>query len=441
VTTESETIKNSSKAIIKRVNTINPISIVDEDRKAVRSDVGNKLTYKETFYTKTQTIRKKSTKKERLLAEPDVKRWYNNVARGSPMTAEVNLRRLSKFCEDNQIAPLQLAELGIKNIRKVTDLIQDHISWMEKQGRAPQYIKGTITAVKSWLHHFDVFIKRRIKIANVDSTPTLEKERVPEGQELAELFSRANLRAGAVMSLIGKAGLRPEVLANHNATDGLMIKDLPDLVIKESLATFTSKPPRIAVRKTLSKARHEYFTFLTDFGAKRLLAYLNERLVSGESLLPESPVIAPFTRYGRHRGENIGKRFVETLTIRREIQKTMRPRFLWRPYVLRAFFDTQLLIAESRGKIAHDFRVFFMGHKGSMEAKYTTNKGILPDSLISEMKNAFSRSEEFLDLEKGEVQPVEKQKDISKEKLGNLTQEEIELLQKLLQKIGNKKTE
>ena len=441
MTTESETIKNSSKAIIKRVNTINPISIVDEDRKAVRSDVGNKLTYKETFYTKTQTIRKKSTKKERLLAEPDVKRWYNNVARGSPMTAEVNLRRLSKFCEDNQIAPLQLAELGIKNIRKVTDLIQDHISWMEKQGRAPQYIKGTITAVKSWLHHFDVFIKRRIKIANVDSTPTLEKERVPEGQELAELFSRANLRAGAVMSLIGKAGLRPEVLANHNATDGLMIKDLPDLVIKESLATFTSKPPRIAVRKTLSKARHEYFTFLTDFGAKRLLAYLNERLVSGESLLPESPVIAPFTRYGRHRGENIGKRFVETLTIRREIQKTMRPRFLWRPYVLRAFFDTQLLIAESRGKIAHDFRVFFMGHKGSMEAKYTTNKGILPDSLISEMKNAFSRSEEFLDLEKGEVQPVEKQKDISKEKLGNLTQEEIELLQKLLQKIGNKKTE
>ena len=149
VKAESESIRNSSKAIKKRVNTINPISIVDEDRKAVRSDVGNKLTYKETFYTKTQTIRKKPTKKERLLAEPDVKRWYNNVARGSPMTAEVNLRRLSKFCEDNQIAPLQLAELGIKNIRKVTDLTQDHISWMEKQGRAPQYIKGTITTVKS----------------------------------------------------------------------------------------------------------------------------------------------------------------------------------------------------------------------------------------------------------------------------------------------------
>ncbi len=434
----SANLQEQSSGNMKRVNTTNSLALTDEDREAVRSDVGKKLTYKETFYTKTQTVRKSPTKKERLLAEPDVKRWYNNVARGSPVTAEINLRRLSKFCEDNQITPLQLAELGIKNIRTVTDLIQDHISWMEKQGRAPQYIKGTITAVKSWLHHFDVFIKRRIKIANVDSTPTLEKERVPVGQELAELFSRANLRAGAVMSLIGKAGLRPEVLANHNATDGLMIKDLPDLVIKEGLAIFISKPPRIAVRKTLSKTNHEYFTFLTDFGTKRLLAYLNDRLVSGESLLPESPVIAPFTRYGRHRGENIGKKFVETLTIRREIQKTMRPRFLWRPYVLRAFFDTQLLIAESRGKIAHDFRVFFMGHKGSMEAKYTTNKGILPDSLISEMKNAFSRSEEFLDLEKGEVQPQEKQKEIPTENLQNLTQEELALLQKLLEKINNK---
>jgi hypothetical protein len=79
------------------------------------------------------------------------------------------------------------------------------------------------------------------------------------------------------------------------------------------------------------------------------------------------------------------------------VRDTMRPRFKWRPYVLRAFFDTQLLIAESRGKIAHDFRVFFMGHSGSIEAKYTTNKNILPKALIDEMRNAFAKSQEFLD--------------------------------------------
>ena len=40
-----------------------------------------------------------------------------------------------------------------------------------------------------------------------------------------------------------------------------------------------------------------------------------------------------------------------------------------------------------------------MGHKGSMEAKYTTNKGLLPVALIEEMRQAFRRSQVLLDLE------------------------------------------
>ncbi|NDB47333.1 MAG: hypothetical protein EB163_08660, partial [Nitrososphaeria archaeon] len=79
--------------------------------------MGNKMTYKETFYTKTQTIPKKTTKRAKMLAESDVKRWHSNLARGSPVTAEINLRRLSKFCEDNKITPTELAELGQKDIR------------------------------------------------------------------------------------------------------------------------------------------------------------------------------------------------------------------------------------------------------------------------------------------------------------------------------------
>ena len=40
-----------------------------------------------------------------------------------------------------------------------------------------------------------------------------------------------------------------------------------------------------------------------------------------------------------------------------------------------------------------------MGHKGSMEARYTTNKSLLPNSLVVEMRTSFQRSQEFLDLE------------------------------------------
>ncbi len=64
--------------------------------------------------------------------------------------------------------------------------------------------------------------------------------------------------------------------------------------------------------------------------------------------------------------------------------------------MLRAYFDTQLLLAESKGKLAHDYRVFWMGHKGSMEARYTTNKGRLPMALIDDMREAYARCEPFL---------------------------------------------
>jgi hypothetical protein len=245
---------------------------------------------------------------------------------------------------------MQLVELGKTDAKAITDLLQDHIAWMEKQGKAPQYIKGTVTAVKSWLEHFDIALTRKIRVANINATPTLQDERVPEGAELAELSNRGSLRAGASMALIAKAGLRPEVLGNVDASDGLMIKDLPDLKVINGWATFVNKPARILVRSTLSKAKHEYFTFITDLGAKRLLTYLNERIANGQVLTPESPAIAAFADYPRFRGSNKQSKFIETPTITAEIRDCMKPRFNWRPYVLRAFFDTQLLIAESKGQ-------------------------------------------------------------------------------------------
>ncbi|MDE1770893.1 MAG: hypothetical protein KGI28_10150, partial [Thaumarchaeota archaeon] len=133
---------------MKRVNTTNPLVMADEDC-IVQSDVGNKMTKKLHYITtaKQQT----PTKKERLLANPDLKRWYANIARGSPLTAEMRLRRISHFCEVNKTTPIEFAELGLKNLRAVTDLIQDHISWMEEKKHAPGYIDSTLTALKSWL--------------------------------------------------------------------------------------------------------------------------------------------------------------------------------------------------------------------------------------------------------------------------------------------------
>lgn len=114
------------------------------------------------------------------------------------------------------------------------------------------------------------------------------------------------------------------------------------------------------------------------------------------------------------------------------VRDTFRPRFQWRPYVLRAYFDTQLLIVESRARMVHDFRVFFMGHKGSIEAKYTTNKGVLPEAFLNEMRDAFKRSEEFLDLELKEEDPLLKQKEELHNMIQKATPEKVQEMLKML---------
>ena len=337
------------------------------------------------------------TKKAMLLSDPDVKRWHGNLARGSKITADVYLRRLGKFCETHHTTPIALKDLAVKDVKTATDLLEDHVTAMETNGNSPEYIGGFIKSVKSWLGYFDVEVRRKIKISSTGSTPTLQDERVPDGNEMSEIYSRAGLRESAMISLMAKSGLRPQVMGNHDGTDGLRMRDLPDLVIHEGKAKCVRTPSRIIVRKELSKTNNSYLTFSTKSAIGHVVAYLNDRLVRGESLHADSPVIAPDHVYKTNRGRNSTKTFLPTSRIGILVRKVFRPRFGWRPYVLRAYFDTQLLIAESKGKIAHDFRVFFMGHKGNMESRYTTNKGRLPDALVNEMRDAFGRSEEYLD--------------------------------------------
>ncbi|MEO9306697.1 MAG: site-specific integrase [Nitrososphaera sp.] len=420
-------VVDSKESIIKSVNTINPVFISDEDHHEVRwSEHGKKMT-EQLHQTTTATY--KQTKKAQLLADPDVKRWYDNTARGSKITAEMRLRRLSHFCELHRTTPMQLVELA-KDLRAITDLIQDHITMMEEKRKAPGYIESIVTAIKSWLRHFDIEIRRRIKIDGADSTPTLANEKVPEGKELAEIFDRSSLRAAVEISLIAKAGLRPQVLGNHDGTDGLVLGDIPDIVIENGKAACNFTPMQIVVRRTISKARHQYFTFLTERGTRKLLAYLNDRLAKGERLDADSPVIAPDTSYNIYRGANQGKKFLPTRRISKDIRDALRPRFRWRPYVFRAFFDTQLLMAESRGKMVHDFRVFMMGHKGSMESRYTTNKGVLPNALVTEMRSSFKKSQQFLDLEMQTTEQLEiqsKEKEIMSQNL-TTTEQPIQIV-------------
>jgi hypothetical protein len=202
-------------------------------------------------------------------------------------------------------------------------------------------------------------------------------------------------RASALICLIAQSGLRPQVLGNADGTDGLQFRDLPEMKVYKTHVEFTQIPTRIIVKPALSKANHQYFTFLPKEGCDYLVAYLNRRCSNGDTFTPKSPIIA--NKLGYRTGTSIAAQFMTTRNVSRIVRDTMRPRFTWRPYVLRAYFDTQLLLAESHGKISHPYRVFFMGHKGDIEARYSTNKSRLPQNLIEDMRSAFTASSQYLE--------------------------------------------
>jgi hypothetical protein len=132
----------------------------------------------------------------------------------------------------------------------------------------------------------------------------------------------------------------------------LRIEDLPELKVEKGQVTFAKTPPMVVVRDSLSKIKKKYFTFLTGEGCDYLKAYLEKRLPTGEELTPKSPIIAVTPGY-EEMGKsptNRGSPFIATRNVTREIREAIRPRFEWRPYVLRAYFDTQLLVAENHGK-------------------------------------------------------------------------------------------
>jgi len=324
-------------------------------------------------------------KYKKLFGDPDVQRWYRNVARGSQVTADVYLRRLGGFCADHGMTPKELAAMGQ---RKLENLLLDSVDELEKQGRAGSYIKSIVKAVKSWLSYNRRELKVKIKIRGADSTPTLKDERVPTKNELLRILLSGDRKARAATALVAFTGLRLETLGNYDGTDGLRARDLPEMRIVGKKVEFDRVPTMVVVREELSKAKHQYFTFLGEEGCGYVKEYLMDRIRKGEKLTPDSPIITPKLRM---------KPFVRTTNVGDAIRKAVRKAsFVWRPYVLRAYFDTQLMLAENAGKVIRDYRQFWMGHKGDIEARYTTNKHRLPAEVVEDMRATYQRSQEYL---------------------------------------------
>ena len=337
---------------------------------------------------------------------PEFKRWYQNLARGSQTTAQERARIINRYLKHHKLTPRELVENAKQDRRAVEDQLLDYVNYQHSLDRSPGYIANYVKAVKSWLQFNDINLVRRINVGNTARTPSIEDERVPVKDELKQIIGYAKPRGKASICFMAFSGLRPQVLGDYTGVDGLRISDLPELTIEGNEVEFQKMPTMVVVRSELSKTKQRYFSFIGPEGCQYLKAYLEHRLAMGEKLTSDSPVIAYKTGYG-DTGYNAessrANSHVTTKTLTKEIRDAMRPKYTWRPYVLRAYFDTMLLIAENNGKIAHAYRQFFMGHMGDIEARYTTNKGRLPEEFIEDMRESYRRSLEYLETSKVEV--------------------------------------
>ena len=345
---------------------------------------------------RVRAARGRGARYTQLRENPTIDRWYRNLARGSEITADVYLRRLGNVCAARKVGPEDLVRMA-RDARR--DFLTDLVSTMEDAGLTGGYIESTLKALRSWLSFNNVPWELKIKVKGAKATPTLDSERVPTQDELRRIFLAASPRERVAAALLAHAGLRIETLGNYRGNDGLRLGDLPDVVVKGKTLTFRKVPLEVVVRPQLSKSDRRYFTFLGPEAAGYLKAYLEGRLRDGKKLTDDSDVIAPAWSE---------KAFLTSINVGDAIRKAIRAAgFRWRPYVLRAYCDTQLLLAESRGKMTHSYRQFFMGHAGDIEARYTTNKGRLPPDLVEDMRDAYRRSAPFLETSKAEDRETE----------------------------------
>lgn len=334
-----------------------------------------------------------------LLKSRSVKRWFDNLGRGSDLTAGNYLRKLGSFCNSNQLTAAALANL---KDRQLYHLLLDTVSSMENGGASGGYIAGVLKAVKSWLSFNGRPLKHHIKIRGAYQSPTLVNERVPSQRELRSILLAGDLKARTICVLMAHSGLRPQVLGNHRGSDGLRISDLPELIVERNEVKFTRIPTLVKVRDQLSKNRLEYFTFLGEEGCSYLKDYLEWRLRDSEHLTEQSAIIRP--RIAK-------KAFITTVNIGDAARQALRKGgFSWRPYVLRSYFATQLMVAESKRFIIRDYRTFFMGHKGDVEAVYTVNKRRLPEDLVEQMRDSYTKCQKYLQTAEGG-----KEEDVTKE--------------------------
>jgi hypothetical protein len=328
-----------------------------------------------------------------LLDDEDFSRFIQNVRRRSENSAYELLRRFGMIHKRFQKLPCDFAKMDTRQAKRfLLDMIEDFETKGGEEGEelAGSYIQNYVKAVNRWLDFSEITPPRKVHAEGADESARYEDEVPPTPDQLKSILDQADFRARAALSIVAFSGVRLEVLGKktREGLDGLKVKDLPEMVIKDDKIEFKAIPTLLIVRKPISKIHRKYGTFLCDEGCEYLKTYLEWRIRElHETLTPTSPIVTAGIFHPGYRGKHVRTNNVSDL-MRKPIRSAG---FQWRPYVLRRYFDVRLDSAKADQLILPDWRTYWMGHRGNIEFVYLYAKG-LPDETIEKMREGYKKA-------------------------------------------------
>jgi hypothetical protein len=334
---------------------------------------------------------------QRMRQDEDIDRWWNDLRRSSKTTPDTWLRRLHRFCEVMQIGWQDLARLEEKESFKLRLNAATRFEKLrDKLGKplSPSYINGILNVtIPAWRTFMGIEnVQRWVNITNVGERKRLL--RTPSPRLVDTVWKAADKEGKVCISVVAySGGSRLEVIGDADGMDGIVLGDFPELVLDEPEVRFSHKTPMLIIRRTISKIKRQYFTFLEEtHGAWSVIDYLQDRRAKGEILTPESPLVLSTRRKKK------APYFLSTREVSKRIRLVVRkvtkhsPQDYFNPNLLRNFAADRSMLAEDDNEISLSFRQFLFGHSGPMLNQYSLNgRNQLPEEIVEKLRQAFER--------------------------------------------------
>ncbi len=328
--------------------------------------------------------------------------WWEERSLRSRLSADSYLRHIGLFVERLDKSPAELLALARNDPDALRARLIRYAAEQKRAGLLDSYISKSFEGLKAFFKHHRVRFDEFPPLSPIRGA-SLTLERVPTQQELGLVLERLSQRGRVIALFLAHTGVRPGVLGSYGGENGLTLGDLPELELGPP-TRITEIPFVVRVPAELSKTRRQYVTFGTEQLATALIAYLNSREQNGEPLNERSPVAVPGTLRGvaatSRKDAKFGRGFIAMKNVVAEVQEvlhTSAPKGVrWRPYVLRSYCSTRLLLAEGQGKITRDLREAILGHDGGIASRYNVGKR-WGEELLTEARRQYASAAEFLE--------------------------------------------